>query len=398
MDETFITRMRLERKPSSHSQKPQLGSTFSYTYLQTTMAFTILSDSDVKTLLDALTSTDVSNLADHLHQALTQYSCHDEQPYQPHRTHVKRPDGQVSLFMPSTTPQSIGVKIVGVAPSQPDASPDASPDGKLKPALQGTLTICDAYGQGIGVLNAASLTAMRTALASMLLYRYRKTTSNIVVFGAGKQAEWHIRLAVLLKGKDVKNITVVNRSKRRAQELVNALSVPSHITLSVFEGEDDAALESLVTDADAIFCTTPSTSPLFPASFLTSTSAREKTRFIAAIGSYRLDMAEIDPELLKSITDASGPFDSQLYRKAVVVDSIAGCMAEAGELVSAGVKEEQMLEIGKVDNVSGEMRHWLEEGFVVYKLVGMGVMDIAIGRALMGMAKDKGVGVHLDSF
>jgi ornithine cyclodeaminase/alanine dehydrogenase-like protein (mu-crystallin family) len=358
------------------------------------MAFTILSDSNIKTLLDDLTTNDVSNLAEQLHQALVQYSCHNEQPYQPHRAHVKRPDGQVSLFMPSTTPESIGVKIVGVSPSQPDASPDA----KLKPALQGTLTICDAYGQGIGVLNAASLTAMRTALASMLLYRYRKATSNIVVFGAGKQAEWHIRLAILLKGEDIKKITVVNRSRRRAQELVDALSVPSHITLSVFEGEGDTALEPLITDADVLFCTTPSTAPLFPASFLTSTSAREKTRFIAAIGSYRLDMAEIDPELLKSMTDASGPFKSQVYRESIAVDSIAGCMAEAGELVSAGVKEEQMLEVGRIADVDSDMRRWLEEGFVVYKLVGMGIMDIAIGRALMGMAKEKGVGVHLDSF
>jgi ornithine cyclodeaminase/alanine dehydrogenase-like protein (mu-crystallin family) len=358
------------------------------------MAFTILSDSNIKTLLDDLTTNDVSNLAEQLHQALVQYSCHNEQPYQPHRAHVKRPDGQVSLFMPSTTPESIGVKIVGVSPSQPDASSDA----KLKPALQGTLTICDAYGHGIGVLNAASLTAMRTALASMLLYRYRKATSNIVVFGAGKQAEWHIRLAILLKGEDIKKITVVNRSRRRAQELVDALSVPSHITLSVFEGEGDAALEPLITDADVLFCTTPSTSPLFPASFLTSTSAREKTRFIAAIGSYRLDMAEIDPELLKSITDASGPFKTQVYRGSIAVDSIAGCMAEAGELVSAGVKEEQMLEVGRIADVDSDMRRWLEEGFVVYKLVGMGIMDIAIGRALMGMAKEEGVGVHLDSF
>jgi ornithine cyclodeaminase/alanine dehydrogenase-like protein (mu-crystallin family) len=357
------------------------------------MAFTILSDTNVQTLLNSLTPNDVSSLADNLHEALAQYSNQNEQPYQPHRVHVKRPSNQVSLFMPATTPTSVGVKIIGVAP--PQSSP--SPDAKLKPALQGTMTICDEFGQGVGVMNAASLTAVRTAMASMLLYRYRKVTENIVVFGAGKQAEWHIRLAILLKGKHIRKITIVNRSKRRAQELVDTLIVPSHITVSVFEEEGDAALETLVTEADVMFCTTPSTSPLFPASYLTSAAARSKSRFIAAIGSYRLDMAEIDPELLKTVTDASGPFAAQVYQGYVAVDGIAGCMAEAGELVSAGVREESMLEVGKIEN-KGEMGKWLEEGFVVYKLVGMGIMDIAVGKALMGMARERGVGVHLDEF
>ena len=254
----------------------------------------------------------------------------------------------------------------------------------------------------MGVLNAAELTAFRTALGSMLLYRYRKKTEHILVFGAGKQAEWHIRLAILLKGDDIRKITVVNQSSARAKELLDSLAqskVGEHIKMELFDGKEDA-LESLVTEADVMFCTTPSTSPLFPASYLTSDAGLAKPRYIAAIGSYRLDMQEIDPELLKNLSNPSGSFASQVYQGLINVDSIKGCMDEAGELVAAGLKPEQMLEVGKVDGLrkDDDVQKWLEQGFVVYKSVGVGIMDIAIGKALMELAAQKGVGVHLDSF
>ncbi|KNG46080.1 hypothetical protein TW65_07102 [Stemphylium lycopersici] len=313
------------------------------------MTFTVLADADIQTLLSKLTQKDVDDLTFSLNEALTQYSCNNELPYQPHRANVTRPNGQVSLFMPATTPSSIGVKIVGVAPSQ-----TPPPGEKPKPGLRSVLTICDELGQAVGVLNAAELTAFRTSLGSMLVYRHRKATENVVVFGAGKQAEWHIRLAVLLKGKDIRRITIVNRSSARAKDLVKSLAtagVGSHIQIRVFEGKEDE-FESLVKEADVIFCTTPSTTPLFPASHLASEAS--KPRYISAIGSYRLDMQEIDPELLTQITTPSGPFAPQVYDACIIVDSIKGCMDEAGELVKAGIATEKMLEVGRIDEFKEE--------------------------------------------
>ncbi|KAF1830179.1 PrnX protein [Decorospora gaudefroyi] len=369
------------------------------------MPFTVLSDANIQTLLNNLTPTDVTSLTQSLNSALIQYSCANETQYQPARAHVTRPTGQTSLFMPATTPTSIGVKIVGVAPSSTPARGQ-----KPEPALRSVLTVCDARGAAVGVLNAAELTAFRTALGSMLLYRFRKTSDNILVFGAGKQAEWHIRLAVLLKGDAIRKITIVNRSAARATALLESLSQSgvvgsTAIKMDVFDVEKkgEADLAALVTEADVVFCTTPSTTPLFSAAVLATEAARKKARYVAAIGSYRLDMAEMDPEMLKQITDPEGPFSNQVYDASIAVDSIKGCMDEAGELVSAGIKEERMVEVGKMvglrEGHGGEaVRKWLEEGFVVYKSVGVGVMDIAIGRALMDLAGEKGVGVRLDSF
>ncbi|EUC44773.1 hypothetical protein COCMIDRAFT_5909 [Bipolaris oryzae ATCC 44560] len=359
------------------------------------MVFTVLSDADIRSLLCNLDPADAENLTSQLNQALSQYSCNDEAPYQPHRAQVTRPDGQVSLFMPATTPSSIGVKIVGVAPSQ-----TPPPGEKPKPALKSVLTICDELGQAVGVLNAAELTAFRTALGTMLLYRYRKSTQNIVVFGAGKQAEWHIRLALLLKSNDISKITIVNRSRARADQLVGSLTragLSSHIQIKVFEG-DEEPLKSLVKESHVIFCTTPSTTPLFPASYLASEA--DKPRFISAIGSYRLDMQEIDPDLLSQITSPSGLFASQVHNACIAVDSIKGCMDEAGELVKADIATERMIEVGKIDGLRQDdgVKRWLEQGLVVYKSVGVGVMDIAIGKALLELSGEKGVGVRVDSF
>ncbi|KAJ4332215.1 hypothetical protein N0V87_008585, partial [Didymella glomerata] len=362
------------------------------------MSFAVLSDNDVKSILSSLSKDDVSKVADDFVQSLLQYSCHNESQYQPERAVIKRGD-QSSLFMPATTPAHIGVKIVGISRARTPAQGE-----KPKPGLQATLTICDAEGKATGILNAAEITAFRTALGSMLLYRLRKSTENIVVFGAGAQARWHIRLALILRGDEIRNVTIVNRGRARTGELVASLGetgVPNHVSLKILDEGD--SLEQAVVGADVIFCGVPSTEPLFPAAWLMTEEARAKSRYIAAIGSYRLDMQEIDPELLKSLADPEGVFKEHVWQGKVAVDSVEGCLAEAGELCRAEIRESGMLEVGRIQELrEGEkpegLEEWLENGFVIYKSVGVGIMDIAIGSKLLELAKDKGRGVHLDDF
>lgn len=371
------------------------------------MSFTVLSDLDVQKILGSLSPSDVGDLVQTLQKALIQYSCQDELQYQPHRSVVTRPDGQASIYMPASTPHLVGVKIVGITPS---GAPSAAPKGGAPPpGLKSVLTLCDATGQAMGTLNAAALTAFRTSLGSMIPYQLRRNTENIVVFGAGKQAQWHIQLAVLLRGKDIRSITIVNRSSQRTQQLIDSLTKdsdsewPSHIELKIFDeqGDRDAALETLVATSDAIFCTTPSKQPLFPASYLTSEKARSKTHFISAIGSYQLDMQEIDPEYLKQVVDPESSLGKGAYEGGVVaVDTREGCVHEAGELVKAGIPNEKMLEIGQIfeDTSKPGLKEWLETGLVIYKSVGTGVMDLAIGQGLLELAKQRNVGYTMENF
>ncbi|EOA82925.1 hypothetical protein ACJQWK_04681 [Exserohilum turcicum] len=369
------------------------------------MAFTVLTDHDVKQLLGDLTSNDTRELITGLQEILAAYSCQNEKQFQPERAVVSRKNGKRSLFMPATTPQSVGVKIVGIADSSNPivASSEPSPP---QPGIRSVLTLCNAGGEAVGILNAAELTAFRTALGSMLLYQFRKETGNIVVFGSGKQAQWHIRLAVSLRAQDIRRIVIVNRSRERTQGLITSLVEdshspwPSNIELYQFD-ECNRTLEDVVAAADVMFCTTPATEPLFPAKFLTSEMSRNKTRYISAIGSYRLDMAEIDPELLKVIVDPSGIFSQQVWEGHIVVDTREGCLLEAGELVSAGIDQSKMLEVGQIigsNGVASVHTEWLESGFVVYKSVGVGVMDIAVGQKLLQLAKAKRIGLTLAAF
>ncbi len=88
--------------------------------------------------------------------------------------------------MPATTPQAIGVKMVGIAPpSRPTrAALEAAQPPQL--ALRSVLTLCNAVGEAVGILDAAELTSFRTALGSTLLYQSRKESANVVVFSSGK--------------------------------------------------------------------------------------------------------------------------------------------------------------------------------------------------------------------
>ena len=44
------------------------------------------------------------------------------------------------------------------------------------------------------------------------------------------------------------------------------------------------------------------------------------------------------------------------------------------------------------------LEHWLETGNVIYKSVGLGLMDLSIGMHVIEFAKQKGVGTHVQGF
>ncbi|KAL4872606.1 hypothetical protein BDV12DRAFT_161851 [Aspergillus spectabilis] len=98
--------------------------------------------------------------------------------------------------------------------------------------------------------HSEEFTASRTSLGSKLLYQHRHRTENIVVFGAGKQALWHLRLALVLYGSDIQTVTIINRCAKRAQQLidrlhqidrVSATEYATHIKFSFVDSESSTA-------------------------------------------------------------------------------------------------------------------------------------------------------------
>lgn len=97
----------------------------------------------------------------------------------------------------------------------------------------------------------------------------------------------------------------------------------------------------------------------------------------------------------------------------IVVDSLEACLREAGEIIEAGITAEQLVEVGELLMVkkaslreielgTGEgekgLKNWLEKGNVIYKSVGVGLMDICVGEDLVALAMEKGVGTSVEGW
>lgn len=273
-----------------------------------------------------------------------------------------------------------------------------------------------------------------------------------VVSGAGKQAYWHARLALLLRGPEVHHLNFINRSFENVMSLIHDLyqipwpvMVPHPKTSIITPNHREYArhLKSTLRSSSVIFCTTPSLEPLFPHEILTSTEGRKKGRYISAVGSYKPHMIEIDTEIIKQ---AVKPHDHKHHHHkhaktggAIIVDSIDACLSDAGELIQAGIKAHEVVELGELmmlkrdaerqrleaenrkgsassldgagvelqktsksgkgeKSDDGGLREWLEKGNVIYKSVGLGLMDVVVGKELCEMADRLGVGTRIEGF
>ena len=218
--------------------------------------------------------------------------------------------GVTTLFMPASTGTSVGMKIVSLetpeAPVVKKSSVSSTTDSlgglTLTPAStmssqssisgksfqppasvassqsttpRGTIAIMDTQGYPTGIVNAEELTAVRTALAATIMFNKRINVHTITVFGAGKQAYWHIRLALLFKGDEIKHVNIINRSFDRSIKLMKDFNMDERkakewkaVKFSAMSPEFNdygRLLKEEVRKADVIFCCTPSLEPLFPA-------------------------------------------------------------------------------------------------------------------------------------
>ncbi|KAK8015096.1 NAD(P)-binding protein [Apiospora arundinis] len=58
------------------------------------------------------------------------------------------------------------------------------------------------------------------------------------------------------------------------------------------------------------------------------------------------------------------------------------------------VKQQQQSQ----NNPPDHLARWLTSGNVIYKSVGLGLMDLVVGNEIIRLAKEKGVGHHIENF
>ncbi|KAJ9235793.1 hypothetical protein DTO271D3_638 [Paecilomyces variotii] len=352
----------------------------------------LLPEGDLSRLLRSLTQEQCQRLLNVLAESLSSFSAQstsnksEKLIHQPLRSHIVTKGNDTSLFMPSSNNTTTGIKIVTIPG-----------DGGNIAAV---INIFTPNGKLTGLLSAAEVTAFRTALATMTLFT--RCTSlmreNIVVFGSGKQAEWHARLAAILLPQEVKKITFVNRGRQRLEQIEKTLLPELRerypgITTAILpqEGIPDYSekLQAALAACDVIFCCTPSTAPLFPYSYLEPKAGEvSKQRFISLIGSYKPHMQEIDTQTLFT-------GGGKIY-----VDSKEACLEESGELINAKVTEDQLIEVGRLFNPGEETSALsIPAGFnVVFKCVGMGIMDLVIANKLLDISRELNIGTEINGF
>ncbi|KAI5866343.1 ornithine cyclodeaminase [Durotheca rogersii] len=441
------------------------------------MSLTVLSDEQIRGLLESLSRDEAEGFVAALRDALHEYSTgtqslEDGVVHQPERTVVhSRTTGATTLFMPSFSTYGHAVKVVTVG------SPDADP---ALPAIKptGSVTLFSPRGEALGFLHAQTLTAFRTALASSCLLVRRACVRTLTVFGSGLQAYWHVRLALMLRGDTVRQVYIVNRrfSDNARGILQQLYGVPAETRrregwdqarfslLTPGYGEYDRLAREHLRASDVVYCCTPSTADLFDAAALTDRDARRKGRLIVAVGSYTPRMRELPRDLLLQAVRPHHPGHHHHHRHApeggvVVVDTLDGVLKEAGEIIEAGLQPKQLVELGElvmihrlareeeealaaaqqqsaseagpsaptsasssssVDEAlekldlaapaghgaepaaagtrDGQLARWLAVGNVVYKSVGLGLMDLVVGFEVVRLAARRGVGTRVDGF
>lgn len=385
--------------------------------------FTVLGDAAVQEILTSLSKDEIIWFQDEFSKALMQFSVDGERQYQPAPGVIVRPDGQKTLFRTFTSPSAVGTKIIvdrNNVSTDTTAQPSDLARNKGTPMLRGILAICDNTGVPAAIINAEEVTAYRTSLCALIPFMWRRNVEKIVVFGAGKQASWHIRLALALRGSEIKKITIVNRSYEKAQALRSTLEEQNRSAwqsdatldcLSLSSESSEERSKTLLGNANVVFCTTPSKKPLFPASYLVKHTEDRQGAYVSAIGSWQPEMIELDPALLRYAVGSVGADHSADEPKGLIIADDTDHALQTGELIQSGLSKQQMVELGDLlasnrqaksqqppQNHDGHLDSRLEAGLLIYKSVGVGLMDLAAGSTILSLAQKRNKGAIIPDF
>jgi ornithine cyclodeaminase/alanine dehydrogenase-like protein (mu-crystallin family) len=240
----------------------------------------------------------------------------------------------------------IGCKVVTVFP-------DNARSGR--PSLYGQyLLLSGETGEPLALMEGRTLTAWRTAAASALAARHlaRADASHLLMIGAGALAPHLVRAHA--SGRPIRRITLWNRTHRRAVALGFALAEAG------FEVEVADNLDALA-QADIVCCATLSSEPLVRGAML------KRGAHVDLVGGFTPKMREAD--------------DEALHRARIFVDTRAGAMEEAGDIVdplSRGVIREADIAADLFDlcRRTAPGRRSADE-ITLFKSVGTAIEDLA---------------------
>lgn len=276
-------------------------------------------------------------------------------PVTPPRHHYDVDDsapGRMTLLnMPAWEADGfMGVKLVSVAPEN---------GAKGLPTVNGFYLLFNAAdGQPLALLDAAELTARRTAAASALASRYlsREDAQTLLIVGTGKLSAYMAQAHACVRGID--DIQIWGRDAGKALAVVAALEA---VGLTARVADD---LEPAARSADVISCVTSSKTPIVKGGWL------KPGAHLDLVGAYRPDMRESD--------------DDAVRRARIFVDTFDNALKEAGEILlplAAGVISRDQVLADLFGLASGGHPGRLSaDEITLFKSVGASLEDYAAAK------------------
>lgn len=252
------------------------------------------------------------------------------------------------LLMPAWVPGDyIGVKLVSVFPDN---------HTRGLPAIHGSYLLSSGKtGKMLAVVDGGELTARRTAATSALAARYlaRADSSHLLVVGTGR-----LSLNLMEAHASVRPITRISVWGRN---LANAEKTAEEARALGFNAVACGDLEAAARTADVISCATLSSTPLVHGAWL------KPGAHLDLIGAFKPTMRESDDEAVRRAT--------------IFVDTRAGAMSEAGDILQPlkdGVISESDIKADLFDLVMGRHKGRSNETEItLFKSVGAALEDLA---------------------
>jgi ornithine cyclodeaminase/alanine dehydrogenase-like protein (mu-crystallin family) len=213
-------------------------------------------------------------------------------------------------------------------------------------------------GAVLARMEANWLTDLRTAATSALATRLlaRSDAHTLGIFGTGRQAEAHI--AILPRVRRFTRILVCGTDPEKARQFCRAMT--ERYTRAVVP----AAPEICIRGSDVVCTCTTSRAPLFDGRWIRSGT------HLNLIGAFQPDSREVDDEII--------------LRSRVVVDTYAGALAEAGDLLiplSNGTIERNhiLADLHEIASGQKQVRRGPDD-ITLFKSVGCALEDLVTAK------------------
>ena len=289
---------------------------------------------------------------------------------QPLRTILRLPKGRGAFgVMPAQVdqPDAFGLKVITVFPGN---------EGTRYDSHQGAVLLFEPeHGTLVAIMDAASVTAIRTAAVSGLATRElaREDASDLAILGSGVQARTHLEAVSLVRR--LRRVRVWSRHEANRKSFAEWAGGRFGVDVELCD-----SARAAVTGSDIICTVSSSRTPILEGAWL------KPGAHINAVGSSMPEARELDSDAVR--------------RARLFVDRRESALNEAGDFLiprKEGVIDDRHLlgELGEV--LLGRMKgRESPQDITLFKSLGLAVEDVASAHTVWRAAVERHAGASLE--